>query len=103
MQNSDIVLDVRQVSKIFGGDRDRVLTLIAQGATKAEIQEQTGAVVGVRDASFSVRRGEFFVIMGLSGSGKSTLVRCLIRLVEPTSGQIIIDGQDITQLSDAGL
>ena len=103
MQHDDIVLDVRRVTKIFGGDRDRTLQLIAQGATKAEIQEQTGAVVGVRDASFTVRRGEFFVIMGLSGSGKSTLVRCLIRLVEPSSGQIFIDGQDITQLSDADL
>src|SRR5690606_8441395 len=103
MQHDDIVLDVRRVTKIFGGDRDRTLQLIAQGATKAEIQEQTGAVVGVRDASFTVRRGEFVVIVGLSGSGKSSLVRCLIRLVEPSSGQIFIDGQDITQLSDADL
>lgn len=103
MNGQDLVLDVRGVSKIFGGRRDTVRPLIERGASKAEILERTGAVVAVNDVSFSVHRGEFFVIMGLSGSGKSTLIRCLIRLVEPTSGQISINGQDIVGLPDSDL
>src|SRR5699024_4855952 len=70
---------------------------------KDEIQEKLGAVVGVREASFDVHRSEFFVIMGLSGSGKSTLIRTLIRLIEPSDGEIIIDGEDITKLDEEGL
>lgn len=103
MDGDDLVLEVRNVSKIFGRGRDAVLRLLQSGASKAEILERTGAVVAVQDASFSVRRGEFFVIMGLSGSGKSTLIRCLIRLIEPSSGQVIINGQELVGLSDSGL
>jgi glycine betaine/proline transport system ATP-binding protein len=77
--------------------------MIRDGVQKDEIQERLGAVVGVREASFEVKRGEFFVIMGLSGSGKSTLIRTLIRLIEPSDGEIIIDGEDITKLSESGM
>ncbi len=70
---------------------------------KDEIFAKTGMTVGVKDASFEVFEGEIFVIMGLSGSGKSTLVRLLNRLIEPTSGQIIIDGTNITSLNDTEL
>jgi len=70
---------------------------------KDEIFAKTGMTVGVKDASFEVFEGEIFVIMGLSGSGKSTLVRLLNRLIEPTSGQIIIDGTHITSLNDTEL
>jgi glycine betaine/proline transport system ATP-binding protein len=102
---SDTVLECRKVSKIFGGDGNyrRVLEMLRDGVGKDEIQETLGAVVGVREASFDVQRGEFFVMMGLSGSGKSTLVRCLIRLIEPTDGEILIDGEDITKLDEEGL
>ena len=62
-----------------------------------------GHVIAVKDVSFEVRRGETFVVMGLSGSGKSTLVRCISRLVEPTAGQIVIDGADVTAMSDRQL
>ena len=64
--------------------------------SRAELQEKTGCVVGVKDVSFDVAPGEVFVVMGLSGSGKSTLVRCLTRLIEPTAGKVELGGQDIT-------
>jgi glycine betaine/proline transport system ATP-binding protein len=100
-----IVLECRKVSKLFGddGNTKQVLQMIRDGVGKDEIQEKVGAVVGVREASFEVNRGEFFVIMGLSGSGKSTLIRTLIRLIDPTDGEIIIDGEDITKLSEEGM
>ncbi|KUK31698.1 MAG: Quaternary-amine-transporting ATPase [Thermoanaerobacterales bacterium 50_218] len=65
--------------------------------------EANGAVVAVRNVSFRVKRGEVFVIMGLSGSGKSTLIRCLLRLIEPTSGQVIVDGEDVTAMDEKQL
>ena len=79
------------VTKIFGPDPDSVLPLLEKGVSKDEIQSQTGHVVGVNNASFEVSSGEVFVIMGLSGSGKSTLIRCINRLIEPTSGKILLD------------
>ena len=66
---------------------------------KTEILKKTGATVGVYDVNFDVKEGEIFVIMGLSGSGKSTLIRLLNRLIEPTSGSIYIDGEDVSKLS----
>ena len=100
-----ILLECKKVSKLFGdeGKTQQVLQMIRDGVGKDEIQSQLGAVVGVREASFEVHRGEFFVIMGLSGSGKSTLIRTLIRLIDPTDGEILVDGEDITKLSDEGM
>ena len=69
------------------------------GKTKSEILKATGATVGVKQVSFEVNEGEIFVIMGLSGSGKSTLVRLLNRLIDPTMGQILLDGKDIVQMN----
>ncbi|WP_024954206.1 glycine betaine/L-proline ABC transporter ATP-binding protein ProV [Sulfurospirillum arcachonense] len=79
------------------------MKLLEEGIDKDEIFKQTGMTIGVKDASFEIYEGEIFVIMGLSGSGKSTLVRLLNRLIEPSSGQIIIDNTDITNLSDKEL
>ncbi|SKA65233.1 quaternary amine ABC transporter ATP-binding protein [Desulfobaculum bizertense] len=90
---------VENVCKIFGSHPERGLDLLNKGQGKQEIFEKTKLSVGVDNASFTVKEGEIVVIMGLSGSGKSTLVRCINRLVEPTSGHIFIDGQDITDLS----
>ena len=67
--------------------------------SRDEVQEKTGHVVAVKDVSFSIQKGETFVVMGLSGSGKSTLVRCLTRLIEPTSGSVMIDDTDVTKIS----
>lgn len=91
-------VEVRNLFRIFGhGARERALPLIAQGLSKAEILKKTGCSVGVNNASFEVRRGEIFVVMGLSGSGKSTVIRCLNRLISPTAGQVLINGEDITR------
>ncbi|MEV4015182.1 glycine betaine/L-proline ABC transporter ATP-binding protein [Nonomuraea angiospora] len=86
------ILDVRGLWKVFGPKAGRV---VGSTLSRTELKEQTGCVAAVRDVSFSVRRGEVFVVMGLSGSGKSTLVRCLTRLIEPTAGEIVLDGEDI--------
>ncbi len=85
--------------KIFGNDEKKILDNLDQNLTRDEVQEKTGHVVAVKDVSFSIQKGETFVVMGLSGSGKSTLVRCLTRLIEPTSGSVIIDDTDVTKIS----
>ena len=96
-----IIID--HVFKVFGDAPEQALALARQGVDKQAILERTGQSVAVWDACLRIEAGEIFVIMGLSGSGKSTLVRLLNRLIEPTSGRILIDGQDIHQLSDAAL
>lgn len=104
-EREDAILSVRNLNKVYGEPEHvaQAIRLIEQGASKEEVRATTGAVVGVRDVSFDVYRGEFFVIMGLSGSGKSTLARCLIRLVEPTTGAILIDGEDIARADQKSL
>ena len=103
-EHDEDILEVKHVSKVFASDNEaEAVRMINDGRSKDEIREETGAVVGVRDVSFSVKRGEFFVIMGLSGSGKSTLIRCLIRLIDPTSGEILIEGDDICQMNQQEL
>src|SRR5690625_4305813 len=92
-------IKVKNLTKIFGRRPRQAVNYLDEGKTKAEILEITGMTVGVSQASFEVKPGEIFVIMGLSGSGKSTLVRMLNRLVEPTKGEISIDGEDITKMS----
>jgi glycine betaine/proline transport system ATP-binding protein len=89
---------VRNLFKIFGPKPGKAMTLLREGLPKDEIFARTGQSVGVQDASFEIEAGEIFVIMGLSGSGKSTLVRMLNRLIEPTAGEVLIDGRDITRL-----
>ena len=89
---------VKDLYKIFGPDAGRGIKLIKEGLNKEEIFEKTGLTVGVREASFTVHAGEIFVVMGLSGSGKSTLVRMLNRLIEPTAGEVLIDGENVAQM-----
>ncbi|MCK4502235.1 MAG: ATP-binding cassette domain-containing protein, partial [Desulfuromonadales bacterium] len=93
-------IEIRNLFKIFGPQPKKAMELLEQGLDKEAIFEKTETTVGVQDASFEIRTGEIFVIMGLSGSGKSTMVRMLNRLIEPTSGQVLIDGEDITAMSD---
>ncbi|MEK3803408.1 glycine/proline betaine ABC transporter ATP-binding protein OpuAA [Bacillus sp. FSL K6-1234] len=94
-----IKIKVEKVSKIFGKQTKKAVQMLASGKTKKEILKATGSTVGVNQADFEVYDGEIFVIMGLSGSGKSTLVRMLNRLIEPTAGNIYIDGDMITNMS----
>lgn len=84
------MIRAENVSKVFGSQPESVLPLLEQGKTKADIQSETGHVLGVDRASFSLEAGEVFCIMGLSGSGKSTLIRCINRLIEPTGGKIFL-------------
>ncbi|MFT6907369.1 MAG: glycine betaine/proline transport system ATP-binding protein [Oleiphilaceae bacterium] len=96
-------LEVKNLYKVFGGKPKKAIKMLDSGATKDTIFSQTGMTVGVQNASLQIKEGEIFVIMGLSGSGKSTLVRLLNRLIEPTLGQVLIDGEDITRLDKTSL
>ena len=95
---TEVKLFCKDVWKIFGTNPKRVLENHDRSKSRAEIQSETGHVVAVKNVSFEVKKGECFVVMGLSGSGKSTLVRCISRLIEPTGGQVVIDGQDVTKM-----
>jgi glycine betaine/proline transport system ATP-binding protein len=102
-QNGEVCIEVSGLWKIFGPNAEQVLNSELRTATREAILEETGCVVAVRDVSFTVNQSELFVIMGLSGSGKSTLIRCILRLVEPTAGKIIINGEDICSYNDKQL
>lgn len=97
------IIDVRNLTKVFGKNTKQALQLLDQGLSKEEILKKTGCTVGVNRATFSVEAGEIFVIMGLSGSGKSTLIRLINRLIEPTSGQIFIDEEELSKLDKKSL
>ena len=99
----EVKLKVQNLYKIFGPHPKKAMKLLEQGLTKDEIFKQTETTVGVQNASFDIYTGEIFVIMGLSGSGKSTMVRMLNRLIEPTAGQVFIDGEDIVRMSNEQL
>jgi glycine betaine/proline transport system ATP-binding protein len=98
-----IKIQVEEIYKVFGKTPTKAIDLLKQGASKDEIQEKTGNVVGLNNVSFSVDAGEIFVVMGLSGSGKSTLIRCLNRLIPPTSGKIYIDSDEILAFNEERL
>ncbi len=92
-------VQLRNIWKIFGPNPEYVYNTMDPAASRSDILSQTGHVVAVRDVSLDVAKSEIFVVMGLSGSGKSTLVRCLSRLIEPTVGQVLINGADVTAMS----
>lgn len=91
-------IEVRDLTKIFGKHPKQGVRLLKEGKSKDEILKETGMTVGVNRVSFDVEAGEVFVIMGLSGSGKSTLIRLVNRLIEPSNGTILIDGEDISKM-----
>lgn len=91
------------MSKIFGKNIKQSIELLDEGKKKEEVLKKTGATVGVNRASFEVKQGEIFVIMGLSGSGKSTLIRLINRLIEPTEGSVTIDGEDLATMNKENL
>lgn len=97
------VIEVKGLSKVFGKNAKESLKLLDEGKKKEEILQATGDTVGVNRVSFEVNQGEVFVIMGLSGSGKSTLIRLINRLIEPTEGSVMIDGEDLAQMDKENL
>jgi len=104
MSGNNVVISCKNIWKIFGANaaqmiEDDSITSIS----KQELLEKTGHVIAVKDVSFDVRESEIFVVMGLSGSGKSTLIRCINRLIEPTKGEIHVDGTDIAQMDKTEL
>lgn len=100
---ADPKITIEGVSKLFGPNPQVALPLLDTAATKAEIMEKTGNVVGLRNVSLEITGGSIFVVMGLSGSGKSTLIRHINRLIEPTAGRILVDDTDVVSLSQAAL
>ena len=94
-----VLIEAKHLTKIFGPAPKKALARLRAGATKEELLAETGNTVGLYDVSISVERGETYVVMGLSGSGKSTFIRHLNRLIDPTEGEITIDGVDILSLS----
>ncbi len=99
MTETEHQIEVKNVWKVFGNHPERALDSEHAEKTRTEIQEELGLVTALRDVSFNVDFGQVYVLMGLSGSGKSTLARALIRLADPTAGEILFDGEDILQLS----
>lgn len=97
------IIKVENLTKVFGRNPRQALDMLDNGMSKEEILKKTGQTVGVNRASFSVEAGEIFVIMGLSGSGKSTLVRLINRIIEPTSGNILIDGENLSTMNREAL
>ncbi|MGH2590944.1 MAG: quaternary amine ABC transporter ATP-binding protein, partial [Actinomycetota bacterium] len=96
---TDVTVSCRDVWKVYGPNAAKIVGSPDANLPRAELLDQTGCVAAVREVSFDVAPGEVFVVMGLSGSGKSTLVRMINRLLDPTAGQIEIDGEDVLTLS----
>jgi len=104
MDSSGSAIKIENVWKVFGNTSNEALDAIQnQKISKTEALEKYNSVIGVSDVSFDVKQGEIFCVMGLSGSGKSTLVRHINRLLEPTSGKILIKGQDVMSLDRESL
>jgi glycine betaine/proline transport system ATP-binding protein len=99
VDESQVTVSCRGVWKVYGPRADSIVGSPDASLSRAELLEKTGCVAAVRDVSFDVAPGEVFVVMGLSGSGKSTLVRCLTRLIEPTAGEVLVDGQNVLTMS----
>ncbi len=95
----EVKIGVKNLYKIFGPHPKKAMLMLEQGLDKEAIFEETETTVGVQNATFDIYTGEIFVIMGLSGSGKSTMVRMLNRLIEPTSGQVFIDDENIISMN----
>ena len=91
-------IEINNVFKIFGPKPSSVLQMVKDGSSKEEILEKTGHTVGLDNVTLKINEGETFVCMGLSGSGKSTLIRHLNRLIDPTDGEILIEGTNVMSL-----
>lgn len=99
INQTELAIAMRGVTKIFGPDPQSVLALLRAGKSKDEVQAQTNHVVGLNDVSLDIGKGQIFVVMGLSGSGKSTLIRHVNRLIDPTAGEIVVNGEEVLGMS----
>ncbi len=97
------IIQIKNLYKIFGPKDKSYLQAVKDGETKDELLARTGHTLGLQDINLDVYPGEIFVVMGLSGSGKSTLIRHFNRLIDPSEGEIIVDGSDVMKLSDKDL
>jgi glycine betaine/proline transport system ATP-binding protein len=100
MLSVESMISVRDLWKVYGPRAERIVGSPEADLPRGQLEAQHGNVVAMRDIDLDVAPGEVFVVMGLSGSGKSTLIRCLTRLIEPTSGTVIIEGDDVTKADD---
>ncbi|HWK64825.1 MAG TPA: glycine betaine/L-proline ABC transporter ATP-binding protein [Rhizobiaceae bacterium] len=96
---TDLAIQIKGVTKIFGDSPEKAMALMRQGKSKADVQAETGHVVGLDSVSLDIAKGQIFVVMGLSGSGKSTLIRHVNRLIEPTAGEILVHGTDVLKMN----
>lgn len=96
---SENAIEIKNITKIFGDNPDLVLDHLRQGRSKADVQAETGHVIGINDVSLNIEQGHIHVVMGLSGSGKSTLIRHVNRLIEPTAGEIFVNGVNVLNMS----
>ncbi|HLS18444.1 MAG TPA: ATP-binding cassette domain-containing protein, partial [Paracoccaceae bacterium] len=96
-------IEIRHLYKIFGPNPEAYVERVRQGMSKAELNVEHGHVLGLKDINIHMAPGGIHVIMGLSGSGKSTLIRHINRLIEPTSGEVLVDGEDVIRMSPAEL
>jgi len=103
MTSKKVKVSIKSLYKIFGSDPESVLHEVKNGMGKPELMETHKHVLGLQDINVDMNDGEITVIMGLSGSGKSTLIRHLNRLIDPTAGEVLIDGEDIMLLSETEL
>ncbi len=97
------LISIQGLYKVFGTKPKTVMPMVKDGMPKDDILAKTGHTVGLKDINLDINKGQIYVIMGLSGSGKSTLIRHLNRLIEPTEGKIIVDGEDVMELGQKGL
>lgn len=100
MTEENIKVQIRNLYKIFGNNPKKVLPLVQDGMGKPELLDKHNHVLGIQDVSLDIPEKRIQVIMGLSGSGKSTLIRHVNRLIEPTAGEILVDGEDVMKMSD---
>lgn len=99
MRKNDTLIKINQLYKIFGDRQENALELVKNGIGKEELLEKSNCVLGLNNINLNIQKAKIQVVMGLSGSGKSTLIRHLNRLIEPTSGEIIVNGTDILKLN----
>ena len=97
---TNIIISIKNLYKIFGDNPKNMMQYLLEGITKQDLLDQHNHVLGLNNINLDIKSKHIHVIMGLSGSGKSTLIRHVNRLIEPTSGKIIVDGKNMLELSD---